>query len=47
MSVYYLFHLKFEVSELDSEISGLYFQPPMTIINSKKIIVLIIKPTGM
>ena len=27
--------------------SGLYFQPPITIINSKKIIVLIIKPTGI
>ena len=27
--------------------SGLYFQPPTTIINSKKIIELIIKPIGM
>ena len=27
--------------------SGLYFQPPITIINSKNIITLIIKPTGI
>ena len=27
--------------------SGLYFHPPITIINSKNIIVLIIKPTGI
>ena len=27
--------------------SGLYFQPPMTIISSKNIIVLIINPTGI
>ena len=31
--------------ELDK--SGLYFHPPTTIINSKKIIALIIRPTGM
>ena len=34
-------------NDIDETRSGLYFHPPITIISSKNIIVLIINPTGI
>ena len=39
--------INFALSEKFSIMSGLYFHPPITIINSKKIIKLTISPTGI
>ena len=38
---------KYIFNDIEETRSGLYFHPPITIINSKNIITLIIKPTGI